>query len=117
MGQRLLKATAELGRLQQHLMRRLTYAGLILFALGVAWWLLAGFVDLIMVFDALGRGAIGAAGVAGGIVLLPLVYALAPLYAVVAWGEWMPLIFSAAGSSVLALLGGFLHRDRSPRVR
>ncbi len=98
-------------------MRRLTYAGLILFALGVAWWLLAGFVDLLVVFDALGRGAVGATGVAGGIVLLPLVYVLAPLYAVVAWGDWMPLIFSAAGSSVLAVIAAFLHRARSPRVR
>jgi hypothetical protein len=98
-------------------MRRLTYVGLVLFALGVAWWLLAGFVDLIVVFDALGRGAVGAAGVAGGIVLLPLVYALAPLYAVVAWGDWMPFIFSAAGSSVLAVIGGFLHRGTTPQAR
>jgi hypothetical protein len=98
-------------------MRRLTYVGLVLFALGVAWWLLAGFVDLIVVFDALGRGAVGAAGVAGGIVLLPLVYALAPLYAVVTWGDWMPLIFSAAGSSVLALIGGFLHHGKTPQAR
>jgi hypothetical protein len=113
----LWKATAELGRLQQRLMRRLTYGGLVLFALGVAWWLLAGFVDLVVVFDALGRGAVGAAGVAGGIVLLPLTYAVAPLYAALNWGDWMPLLLSAAGSSVLALIGGFMHRSRRPRVR
>jgi hypothetical protein len=113
----LLKATAELGRLQQRLLRRLTYAGLVLFALGVAWWLLAGFVDLVVVFDALGRGAVGAAGVAGGIVLLPLTYAVAPLYAALTWGDWMPLLFSAAGSSILALIGGFMQRGMRPRSR
>ena len=95
----------------------MTYAGLVLFALGVAWWLLAGFVDLAVVFDAMGRGAVGAAGVAGGIVLLPLTYTLAPLYAALTWGDWMPLIFSAAGSSVLALIGGFMSRSRRPRAR
>ncbi len=117
MGRRLLNATAELGRLQQFMMRRLTYAGLVLFALGIAWWLLAGFVDLVVVFDALGRGAIGAAGVAGGIVLLPVVYAMAPIYAAYAWGDWMPLLFSAAGSSVLTLIAAFLHHGRSRRTR
>jgi hypothetical protein len=89
-------------------MRRLSYGGLVVLALGIAWWLLAGFVDLHVVFDALGGGVLGAAGVAGGIVLLPLVYSLAPLYAAVTWGDWMPLIFSAAGSSVLALVAALL---------
>jgi len=98
-------------------MRRLTWAGLVLFALGVAWWLLAGFVDLVVVFDALGRGAVGAAGVASGIVLLPFTYAVAPLYALFTWGDWMPFILSAAGSSVLALIGGFMNRGRRTSVR
>lgn len=97
-------------------MRRLTYAGLVLFALGTACWLLAGFVDLVVVFDALGRGAVGAAGVASGILLLPFTYAAAPLYAVLTWGDWMPLILSAAGTSVLALLGGFMGRGRPGRA-
>jgi len=112
-----LNATAELGRLQQRLLRRLTYAGIALSALGVAWWLLAGFVDLVVVFDALGRGAVGAAAVAFGIVLLPFTYTVAPLYAGVTWGDWMPLLVSAAGSSLLALLGRFLPRNRVLRSR
>jgi len=116
-GRRLLNATAELGRLQRALMRRLTYAGLALSALGVAWWLLAGFVDLVVVFDALGRGAVGAAAVAGGIVLLPFTYTVAPLYAAVTWGDWMPFVFSAAGSSLLALLGRFVPLSGVRRCR
>jgi hypothetical protein len=117
MGRRILDAAIDLGRLQQFLLRRLTFAGLLLYALGAAWWLLAAFVDLAIVHEALGRGATGAAGVAFGIVLLPLVYAVAPLYAVLNWSDWMPLLFSTAGASLLALLGRLLPCGESTRGR
>ena len=117
MGRELLNATVELGRLQQRLLRRLTFAGVALSAVGIALWLMAGFVDLVVVFEAMGRGAVGAAAVAGGIVLLPFTYTVAPLHAGVTWGDWMPLLVSAAGSSLLALLDRFLPRNSVPRSR
>lgn len=117
MGRELWNATTEVGRLQHRLIRRLTYAGLVPFALGVAWWLLAGFVDLAVLFDALGRGAAGAAAVAGGVILLPFTYTVAPLYAGLVRADWMPLVFSAAGSCLLALLGRLMTRSNPRRVR
>lgn len=98
-------------------MRRLTYAGLVLFALGAACWLLAGFVDLVVVFEALGRGAVGAAGVVSGIILLPFTYSIAPLYSALTWGDWMPFLLSAAGCWVLAPMSRHMSGNRHPEAR
>ncbi len=83
---------------------RMTFAALGLLALGTAWCLLAGFVDLRIVYDALGGGWVGAAGIASGIILAPLTYGVAPLYALFIWADPMPLLFTIAGTGVLALL-------------
>ena len=112
-----LRTIAEFVSLSQRLTARLTYAGLVILALGVAWWLIAGFLDLHVVFDALGGGLFGAFGVVGGLTLLPWVYGLAPLYALFTWGDWTPLAFTFAGTTVVTLIGPHLKTREAPRKR
>ena len=45
-------------------------------------------------------------GVILGIVLLPLSYAGAPWYALLAWGDWLPLAVCYGGLIVMSLLRG-----------
>ncbi len=107
---RFLKSAIDLALLPQRTAGRLPWDRLILLALGIACWLVAGFVDLRILFDALGGGIVGALGVAGGITLLPLTFGASPLYALFEWGDWMPLVFTCAGPGILALMAPQLNR-------
>ncbi len=101
---RKLKPTIRLLVRTRRFLDRLNYAGLVVLALAAAWWIVSGVVDLRVVFDAVGGGFVGALGIAGGIILLPFTLGLAPLYALSASGDWIPLLATCAGSPALLLV-------------
>lgn len=79
--------------------------GLPLKILGVISLIIFGLWGLILLVAIVNEVA-GFLGVVIGFMLLPVMFVAAPWYAVVAWGNWLPLIVCYGGGILTAVLFG-----------
>jgi len=73
--------------------------------LAVISGIIFGFWGLILLVGVVNEIA-GFLGVVIGFILFPVMFAAAPWYAAVAWGNWLPLIVCYGGGVLTAILYG-----------
>jgi len=79
--------------------------GNILTGIGVICFIIFGILDLVITLGIVNK-VVGFWGCVVGFTILPATFAVAPWYALIAWGNWFPLLVVYGGGILTAIFWG-----------